>query len=200
MNQRQLLNVGGANKRGALPDHFLGMEHHLLDILAGPDVDLVCDARELAKMPPGNYDAIFCSHNLEHYDEYEIPIVLAGFKHMLKPDGFVQIIVPNLQQAMGHMARRMAEPDAVLYLSQAGPVRYIDLIFGHAPQIAAKGEPYRHKFGFSPRLMKKVLKEAGFGWRSVESDLQNFEIQAFACLDSEPAPWVRQALQLSENP
>lgn len=147
MIQRKFLNVGGANKRGELPSHFAGMEHHLLDILPGPDVDLLCDARLLTEQPCADYDGLFCSHNLEHYYEHEIPQVLAGFKHMLSPAGFVHIIVPNLQQAMGHMAVRMAEPDAVLYHSSAGPVRYLDLIFGHSPQIAHKGEPYAHKFG-----------------------------------------------------
>lgn len=198
MIQRNVLNVGGANKRGDLPPHFANMNHHLLDILPGPDVDLCADARLLTEQPAGQYDAIYCSHNLEHYYEHEIPQVLAGFKHMLQPEGFVQIVVPNLQQAMGHMAVRMAEPDAVLYLSAAGPVRYLDLIFGHAPQIALKGEPFAHKFGFSPKLLKKVLKQAGFEWRKVIAMTELMEIHAFASLSSTPAGWVRDCLQLSE--
>lgn len=199
MIQRKFLNVGGANKRGEVLPHFTDMEHHLLDILPGPDVDLLCDARKLSELPPGDYDAIFCSHNLEHYYEHEIPQVLAGFRHMLSPEGFVQIIVPNLQQAMGHMALRMAEPDAVLYLSPAGPVRYIDLIYGHGPQIAAKGEPYGHKYGFSPKLLKKVLKEAGFAWRKVIAVTELVEIHALATVSPEPAAWIRESLHLSQN-
>ncbi|MBT9544098.1 MAG: class I SAM-dependent methyltransferase [Candidatus Sericytochromatia bacterium] len=199
MIQRKFLNVGGSSKRGELPAHFAGMEHHLLDILPGPDVDLCSDARLLTEQPRADYDALFCSHNLEHYYEHEIPQVLAGFKHMLSPTGFVHIIVPNLQQAMGHMAVRMAEPDAVLYLSSAGPVRYLDLIFGHGPQIARKGEPYAHKFGFSPKLLKKVLKAAGFEWRKVIAMTDLFEIHAFATVSNQPADWIRECLQLSEN-
>jgi SAM-dependent methyltransferase len=194
---RKFLNVGGSSKQTEVPPHFMHWEHHLLDILPGPDVDLVCDARKMTELPSGHFDAIYCSHNLEHYYEHDLPRVLAGFKHMLKPEGFVHIIVPNLQQAMGHMAVRMAEPDTVLYLSASGPIRYLDLIFGYGAQIEAKGDAYAHKIGFSQRLLKKVLANAGFDWRVVIPIAETFEIHAFAAIASEPAPWIRELLHFN---
>lgn len=90
------LNVGGASKQHAVPAHYAAWQHVLLDIAAGPGVDVVMDARKLSTLPPGQYDAVYNSHNLEHYYQHEVPKVLEGFAHILKPDGFVEIHVPNM--------------------------------------------------------------------------------------------------------
>ena len=63
----RVLNVGGGSKDIPLPPHYAGWEHVLMDIDPKGQPDLVCDARELPALPAGQYDAIFCSHNLEHY-------------------------------------------------------------------------------------------------------------------------------------
>ena len=64
---RRLLNVGGGSKTIAIPPHYAGWEHLLLDVDTKSAPDVVCDARELASLPAAQYDAIYCSHNLEHY-------------------------------------------------------------------------------------------------------------------------------------
>ena len=44
---KKVLNVGGNNKSIALPPHYAGFEHLLLDIDPAGSPDIVCDAREL---------------------------------------------------------------------------------------------------------------------------------------------------------
>ena len=115
MTQPKVLNVGGNSKAIALPPMFDGYEHLLLDIDPTGQPDLLCDARELTGTPAAQYDAIYCSHNLEHYFRHDVPRVLAGFIHVLKPHGFAHIRVPDIQEVMRVVAEHRLEPDDVLY-------------------------------------------------------------------------------------
>ena len=62
----RVLNVGGASKQIPIPAYFNGWEHLLLDVDPRGSPDIVCDARLLTTLPAGQFDAIYCSHNLEH--------------------------------------------------------------------------------------------------------------------------------------
>ena len=88
-----MLNVGGNSKRIPIPAHYDGWEQQLLDIDPAGAPDIVSDAREMVGLPAGRYAAIYCSHNLEHYYRHDLPRVLAGFLHVLAPDGFADIRV-----------------------------------------------------------------------------------------------------------
>ncbi len=67
-----VLNVGGNNKNILLPQIYAGWEHILLDIDPAGKPDLALDARLLGTIAPAQFDAIFCSHNLEHYYRHEV--------------------------------------------------------------------------------------------------------------------------------
>lgn len=90
---KRLLNVGGNNKDIPLPPSYADFEHHLLDVDASRRPDILCDARQLKTLPAAQYDAVYCSHNLEHYYRHEVLPVLTGFLHVLKDDGFADIRV-----------------------------------------------------------------------------------------------------------
>src|SRR5215510_1625876 len=83
---KKVLNVGGNNKAIAIPKHFEGWTHDLLDIDPRGKPDIVCDARKLTSLAPQTYDAVYSSHNLEHYFAHDVPKVLRGFHHVLKPN------------------------------------------------------------------------------------------------------------------
>src|SRR5438045_1858589 len=92
----RVLNVGGGSKEIPLPPHYADWEHVLLDIDPTAKPDVVCDARGLSALPAAEYDAIYCSHNLEHYYKHDGIKVLRGFMHVLKPNGFAEIRVPDI--------------------------------------------------------------------------------------------------------
>src|SRR3954449_4762442 len=96
MVEQRVLNVGGGSKAIPIPGHFDGWTHHILDIDPRGGAEIVLDARQLQTLEPFQYDAIYCSHNIEHYYPHDVPRVLAGFRHVLKPNGFVQILCPDL--------------------------------------------------------------------------------------------------------
>jgi SAM-dependent methyltransferase len=181
MPRPRVLNVGGNSKVIALPPIFNGYEHLLLDIDPKGSPDLLCDARELRTTPAAQYDAIYCSHNLEHYHRHDVKKVLAGFVHVLKPHGFAHIRVPDLMEVMKTALARNLEPDDVLYQSPAGPIQVLDVLYGWGREIERSGHDFfAHKTGFSQRLLSKALSAAGF--QAVYTATDNLEIAAFAFL------------------
>ena len=122
------------------------------------------DARELSKSEPDSYDAIYCSHNLEHYFAHDVPKVLGGFRHILKPDGFVEIRVPDLKALMNHLVKHDLELDDELYKTQAGhTITARDVFYGWGQEIERSGvDFYAHKTGFTQSTLRKALNAAGF--------------------------------------
>jgi hypothetical protein len=175
-----VLNVGGADKSIPIPAHYAGWEQVLLDIQQAPGVDLVHDARRLAELQPASFDAVYCSHNLEHYYPHEVPLVLAGFHHVLKSDGFAEIRVPDIPAVMRHAVEHAMELDDVLYESPAGPISIHDVIYGYGREIETSREDhYAHKRGFTRNSLLAALQQAGFAavWLTEPA---NFEIGALA--------------------
>jgi len=160
---KRVLNVGGATKAIPIPQHYSGWEHLLLDIDPAQEPDVVCDARELAQLPVGEFDAVYCSHNLEHYWRHDLPDVLAGFAHVLLPEGFAEIRVPDLMAVFTVVRERGLDLDDVLYESPMGPITVNDVIYGYGQQIAESGDDfYAHKNAFTVKSITKALLEAGF--------------------------------------
>ena len=171
----RVLNVGGANKGIPLPSHFAGYEHVLLDIAKGPDVDVVADARHLSDLVMYSrthmdtypklrkpFDAVFCSHTLEHFHSHEVPVVLAGCRTALKDGGTIEIHVPNIEQVYTELAEG-SDLDDVAYEVPAGPILYRDIMFGWSKEIEESGQDhYVHKTAFTPARLTKVLEDAGF--------------------------------------
>lgn len=179
MSQQKVLNVGGNSKAIELPPQYAGFEHVLLDIDPKGNPDIVCDARDLTSLQPGQFEAIYCSHNLEHYYPHDVPKVLAGFIHLMKPGGFAQIRVPDIKQVMQRCIQGNLDIDAVLYESSVGPIRVLDVIYGHAKEIEQSGQDfYAHKTGFTAKYLYKILQLAGFS--HIYCTLANLEINAVA--------------------
>lgn len=160
---RRVLNVGGGSKAIAIPEYFAGWQHDLLDIDPRGAPDIVCDARQMQQLAAGVYDAVYCSHNLEHYYRHDGLKVLRGFLHVLNETGFAEIRVPDIDQVIAALRERQLELDDVLYQSTAGPITAHDVIYGLQSEIEQSGQDfYAHKTGFTPKSLRKMLLEAGF--------------------------------------
>ncbi|HEY4066246.1 MAG TPA: methyltransferase domain-containing protein [Burkholderiaceae bacterium] len=188
----RVLDVGANSKLIGIPEHYAGWNHLLLDIAPGPDIDLQMDARALADYGGARFDSIYSSHNLEHFYPHDVPKVLAGFVHVLKPDGFVDIRVPDLNSVLKAVVDRGMELDDVLYVSQAGPISAHDVIYGWGAQIERSGvDFFAHKRGFSAKSLTLALDAAGFV--HIHTAVDNFEVRAVA-FKTEPSAAQRQAL------
>ena len=176
---KKLLNVGGNSKAIPLPPPFAGFEHLLLDIDPRGAPDVLCDARELQSLQAGQFDAVYCSHNLEHYYRHDVPRVLGGFRHILKDSGFAYIRVPDMQEVMKLAVERDLDIDDVLYQSPAGPIMVLDVMYGYTVEIERSGQDFfAHKTGFSQKSLLLALQRAGF--TQVYSSTGNLEITAIA--------------------
>jgi ubiquinone/menaquinone biosynthesis C-methylase UbiE len=176
---KKVLNVGGNSKDIALPPQYAEFEHLLLDIDPTGAPDIVCDARELKTLEIEQFDAVYCSHNLEHYYRHDVPKVLAGFLHVLKDGGFVHIKVPDLQGLMKVVIQKGLDIDDVLYESPAGPIMVLDVLYGYGVQIERSGQEFfAHKTGFTQKSLLSALQNAGFS--KVYSGAGNLEVGAVA--------------------
>jgi SAM-dependent methyltransferase len=176
---KKVLNVGGNSKAIPLPPQYDGFAHVLLDIDPKGSPDIVGDARKLASLGAGQFDAIYCSHNLEHYYRHEVQQVLAGFLHVLKENGFAHIRVPDIHEVMRVTIERGLDIDDVLYQSPAGPIRVLDVLYGHSVEIERSGQEFfAHKTGFTRKSLLHALQKAGF--KKIYSVVGNLEIDALA--------------------
>jgi predicted SAM-dependent methyltransferase len=175
----RLLNVGGGSKLMPLPSEYGNWEHTLLDIVDDGTVDVVGDATDPATWDDlADFDLIFCSHNLEHYDATEVPTVLACMREALKDGGTIDIRVPDI----GEVAEKIgagANLDDVAYESPSGPIRFKDMMYGYEEAINAGNIYYRHKMMFTDHKLRSVLEDAGFQNIEVKR-MGGFELKAIA--------------------
>ena len=110
----KVLNVGGGTDRRLPPFYPKDVEQLVLDIDPETKPDICCDALDMKSLNAGEYDSVYCSHNLEHFYSFEVPKVLEGFKHVLKDGGSVYICVPNLKALMESMLRFFLDLEDVM--------------------------------------------------------------------------------------
>jgi SAM-dependent methyltransferase len=195
---RKVLNVGGNSKSIPIPPQYDGWQHLLLDVDPRGSPDVLCDARSLASLTPCQFDAVYCSHNLEHYFRHDVSKVLAGFHHVLKDDGFAHIRVPDMGELMKGVVENRLDIEDFLYESPGGPIHVIDVIYGWGVEIERSGNDYfAHKTGFTQKSLVSHLKASGFS--SVFSEAGNLEISAIA-FKKAPTIYAKELFNLPGDP
>jgi hypothetical protein len=107
------------------------------------------------------FDALFCSHAIEHLYAHEVIPALREFLRVLKHEGFALVTCPDLAAIASHLLTHGAE--AIAYQSPAGPIRPIDMLFGHGLSIADGRVSMAHKTGFTAQRLARTAQAAGFG-------------------------------------
>jgi len=102
----------------------------------------------------------------------------AEFRRVLKPDGFLVVVCPDLQE----VARLVAEDKLTeaAYTSPAGPIAPLDIIYGHRPAMASGNLFVAHRCGFTMKVLVGTLKAAGFQAIAVKRRPQAFDMWAIA--------------------
>jgi hypothetical protein len=122
--------------------------------------DIVGSMVNMPNLKDQSVEAIFSSHNIEHLYPHEVPLALAEFKRVLKADGYVVLICPDLQSVCAAIADdKLTDP---LYTSPAGPVAPVDIVFGYRPAIAAGNTFMAHRCGFTQKVLVGQFQAAGF--------------------------------------
>lgn len=157
----KVLNVGGGGNR-VIPAHYAGFEQLVLDIDESVGADIVCDALEMVGLEPEQFESVYCSHNLEHFYQHDVPQVLKGFLHVLKSKGSLEIHVPNLKNLMTEMMKNNLDLMDVWYRVGDTPITYHDVLYGWNTAMKDGNLYYAHKCGFTSLSLFTAIERAGF--------------------------------------
>jgi GT2 family glycosyltransferase/SAM-dependent methyltransferase len=183
-NRKVFLNLGSGNgDPSGLPGMFQGGKWQQIRIDIDPDMspDIVTSNTDLSMIPDGQIDAIWSSHSLEHLEFHDVPSALKEMQRVLKADGFALITLPDLAAvAELVVAGRLTD---IIYQSPVGPIRAIDMMFGHGDSLADGKGYMAHRCGFDAQLLGESLLDAGFHEVRVRKG-RSWDLWAFA-LNSE---------------
>jgi len=115
-----------------------------VDIREDVKPDYRCDLRML---PFANeeFDIVYSSHTLEHFARNEVGQVLDEWSRILKKDGEMRLVLPNIKWAAKHIMNDEIDADVmnVLYGAQSYDENF-------------------HKVGFTPQTVEQLLGERKF--------------------------------------
>lgn len=132
-----------------------------VDIREDVKPDYRCD---LAKLPfaNGEFDIVFSSHTLEHFPRADVEGVLDEWIRILKDDGELRLVVPNIKWAAERIMKDKIDNDVM------------NVVLG-----AQSFEENFHKFFFTPETLGKMLTERGFKHIDVETTGYNLYMRGW---------------------
>jgi SAM-dependent methyltransferase len=145
----RVLHVGSGHQ--ALPTWLSHMAEVRLDIDPGCKPDVVAGMTDMGDI--GQFDAVYCSHALEHLYPHDVPVALAEFRRVLSPGGVAVVFVPDLEG--------VPADETVMYESPCGPITGLDMYYGKVSYLA--DAPFMaHHTGFVSGTLGSALADAGF--------------------------------------
>ena len=160
---KRLLNAGSgpeSARRIARMIQERGLEELRFDIDPSVKPHVVGSILEIERsFEPQSFEVIWSSHVLEHLFAHEIFPTLRQFHRVLRPDGFALIMSPDVEA----VARFIVEQGiaAVAYNSPAGPIRPLDMLYGHSRAIEEGHLHMAHRTGFTAERLGNLLLTAG---------------------------------------
>lgn len=166
-----------------------------LDVDESVAPDIVCSTADMRDVvSSASFDALWSSHNVEHLYDHEVLPAFSEFRRVLKPGGFALIRCPDLGAIVE--AIQSNGLDAVAYVSPAGPITPLDMLFGHRASIARGNSYMAHHTAFTDERLAGMLLEAGFS--SVHTKrASGFDLWAVAFTDDSAASDVLADLSLT---
>lgn len=140
-----LLHVGCGGE--AKPEWAVGYDEIRLDIDNTHSPDVLASMTDVGDIGP--FDAIHCSHALEHLAPHEVWTAVSEFRRVLKPGGFAVVFVPDLEG--------VKPTGDVLFVAPCGPITGMDLFYGHMASLPTR--PYMaHRTGFVAETLTEAMK------------------------------------------
>nr|WP_283811740.1 methyltransferase domain-containing protein [Bradyrhizobium hipponense] len=191
---KRLLNAGsgpGTAQRIARMIVEHGWEETRFDIDPGVKPDVLGSILDLSgAFEPQSFDAVWSSHVLEHLYSHEVYPTLRQFHQVLKPVGFALIMSPDVESVAQFIVEQGIA--AIAYHSPAGPIRPLDMLYGHARAIEEGRVYMAHRTGFTAERLGNLLLMAGFPTVSVST--QNFEVCALALMPEADGEAIQKSL------
>ncbi len=122
-----------------------------LDIDPNTKPDIIASLTDLGDIGP--FDKIYCSHCLEHLTRTEGQKALAEFHRVLRPEGVVIIMVPDLEGVQ--------PTEETVYACENTKISGLDMIYGYGLYVDVN--PFmQHKNGFIRSTLESFISKAGF--------------------------------------
>jgi tetratricopeptide (TPR) repeat protein len=175
-----VLHVGAGTLEAELPPMFLGTDWREIRVSPDPGVhpDFTGDLIDMHVISDGLVDAVYSSQAIENLYPHEVPLALQEMRRVLKPTGFTLISLPDLQEVARYVAAgKLEEP---LYMSPAGPVTPLDILYGHRASIVSGNSSNAPRTGFTSATLAAALINAGFRAALVQRDPATFRLTAIA--------------------
>ena len=130
------------------------------DIDEAVDPDYIGSMTDMSVIEDESVDAVFSSHNIEHLYPHEVGDALGEFYRVLKKDGMVVLTCPDIQSVCELVAQDKLTDTA--YVSPAGPIAPIDILYGHRASMRNGNLYMAHKCGFTEKVLIATFRTAGF--------------------------------------
>lgn len=181
INMNHFLHVGcGPKHKNQTTNGFNTIDwlETRLDIDSSVNPDVVGTITDMSAVSTGSMQGIFSSHNIEHLYPHEVPVALAEFLRVLSDYGFAVITCPDLQSVCALVTNdKLTEP---AYVSPAGPISPIDILYGYRPAMANGNLYMAHRCGFTKKVLSATLQASGFQSVAVMARPTAFDLWALA--------------------
>ena len=176
----KVLHVGCAGGHEELPPMFRGADWReiRLDIDPAVHFDFVACMNDKWVVSDGLADAVYTSHTIKHLCPHEVQLALQAMHLALKPTGIAVITLPDLQEVARYIAEGKLEDP--LYISPAGPITPLDILYGHRPLGTDGNEVVTPHTGFTGATLGAALIKAGFAAVLVQREPAAFSLTAIA--------------------
>lgn len=147
------LNIGcGRDKNKKFPSPWLNLD------IAGDCADILCDIKKLPIDWTNKFDEVRASHVLEHLFLDEFDLAISEWLRVLKPNGFLRIIVPDLDIIISALISGVDSKNRQsLSIDDTTPI--LAQIFGVGYQTRTTSSEWRHRFLFNRELLEKLLRK-----------------------------------------
>ena len=136
---------------------FLNIDGNLFN-----KIDLWLDVRNGLPFPSNTVDSIYSTHMFEHFYPDELQLLLGECLRVLKPDGGLRLIVPNLASAISAYSQKQSA-----WFDDSFP-RHFDSLGGRFSNFIFCDGQHRTAFDFG--YLDEVLRQSGF--RQVEESAE----------------------------
>lgn len=123
----------------------------------GKAADYICDIMAFPKEWNGHFEEVRASHVLEHIFLDDVPKVLSEWIRVLKPNGVLRIIVPDLDIVLNSLNKGFDEKKRKsLSIDTTTPV--LTQIYGWGYGSKNTKKEWRHRMIYNKKLIIKILK------------------------------------------
>lgn len=158
---KTILNVGFGGQK--LLDHMYtedlsGYREISLDIDSKYNPDILADIYDISHIPNKFTDVAYSSHMIEHIHYFKVPSVIKELLRVVKDDGFVRFITPNMKT----VAVRLASGNILdtVYESPGGPISAMDMLYGSRYHTHRHSSDFMvHKCGFTKEVWADIAKK-----------------------------------------